>query len=234
MKFFRSYIPIIMLVLVLATGGFLFSADAQVEVGDVGPWLALQDFSAVEIPDEFNVGENLKWGAKALFSHKDVKEIVPVSAYKREDVCNEDLNRQPAIISAEIGALVFHIQSLIDEATKTTATAVWSQSLKEACDLDWMELGNVDTGIQFGDTMTWKVNNSALSLQQTFLPLLTHLSKQGSNDYILTVGHLNNVDVAPTSEYWWRCRDDRPPTQNSVCRATLAASPYKQHKNLVR
>ena len=232
MKFFRSYIPIFRLVLVLAAGGFLLPADAQDYAGEVLPWLALQDFSGVEIPDEFNVGENVEWGVKAFFSHKDVKEIVPVSAYKREDVCNEDPNHQAATISAEIGALVFHIQSLSDEATKPTATAVWSQSLKEVCDLvDWE---SVDTEIQFADTMTWKVNNSALSLQHTFLPLLTHLSKQGSNDYILTVGHLKNVDVSPTSEYWWRCRVDQSPSQNSVCRATLAASPYKQHKNLVR
>ena len=234
MKSFRSYIPILRLVLVLAAAGFLFPAAAHDDAVEEAPWLALQDFSAVEIPDEFNVGEKFKWGAKALFSHKDVKEIVPVSAYKLEDVCNEDPNRQPTTTSAEIGTLVFHIQSSIDEATKTTATAVWSQSLKEACELDWVESGNVDTVTQFGDTMTWKVNNSALGLQRTFLPLLTHLSKQGSNDYILTVGQLNNVDVAPTSEYWWRCRVDHLPAQNSVCRATLAASPYKQHKNIAR
>ena len=229
MKFFRSYIPILRLVLVLAAGGILFPAAAQDDVVEEVPRLDLEDFSAVEIPDEFNFEENFKWGAKVLFSHKDVKEIVPVSAYKRKDVCSEELNQQPAVANTEVGALVLLFQRLIDETAMPTATVVWNQSLEEACNLDAAEWLVVDTGNQSDSTRVWDINNSEL-----FLPLATHLSKQGSNDYILTVGHLNNVDVAPTSEYWWRCRDDRPPTQNSVCRATLAASPYKQHKNLVR
>ena len=229
MKFFRSYIPILRLVLVLVAVGLLFPANAQDDAGEVVPRLDIEDFSAVEIPDEFNFGENFKWGAKALFSHKDVKEIVPVSAYKRKDVCSEDLNQQPVAANAEVGALVLLFQRLIDETAMPTATAVWSQSLEEACNLDVGEWLVVDTGNQSDNTKVWDINNSEL-----FLPLATHLSNQGSNDFILTVGQLNNVAVDPTSEYWWRCRDDRPPSQNSVCRATLAASPYKQHKNLVR
>ena len=230
MNFFRSYIPILGLVLVLAAGGFLFPANAQVEVGDVAPWLALQDFYAVEIPDEFNVGENVEWGVKALFSHKDVKEIVPVSAYKREDICSANPNQWYGAASAEPGALVLHVEEgSSDEEAIVNAFALWIQSLKEACNLvaGYWEIG--DLGDQSDNTKVWDINNSAL-----FLPLLTHLSNQGSNDFILTVGQLSNVDVDPTSEYWWRCRDDQPPSQNSVCRATLAASPYKQHKNLVR
>ena len=233
MKFFRSYIPIFRLVLVLAAGGFLFPANAQVEVGDVAPWLALQDFSAVEIPDEFSVSDKFKWGAKALFSHKDVKEIVPVFAYKRKDICSGYSNQLPVAASAEPGALVLHVEGSSDEEAIATAFAVWIQSLTEACNLvvewgseDW---GSVDLGDQSEKSKVLDINNIA-----PFLPLLTHLSNQDSTDFILTVGHLNDVDVDPTSEYWWRCRDDRPPTQNSVCRATLAASPYNQHKNLVR
>ena len=232
MNFFRSYIPILGLVLVLAAGGFLFPANAQVEVGevvDVAPWLALQDFYAVEIPDEFNVGENVEWGLKAFFSHKDVKEIVPVSAYKRKDICSANPNQWHGAASAEPGALVLHVEGSSDEEAIVNAFAVWIQSLTEACDVggEYWEIGDMDD--LSDNSKVWEVNNSTL-----FLPLLNHLSNQGSKDFILTVGQQNYVDVDPTSEYWWRCRDDRPPTQNSVCRATLAASPYKQHKNLVR
>ena len=230
MKFLRGYIPIFSLGLILAAGGFLFPAEAQDDAGYSVPWLALQDFSAVEIPDEFNVGENFKWGAKALFSHKDVKEIVPISAYKREDICSGNLNQWPVAASADPGALVLHVEEgSSDEEAIVNAFAFWIQSLKEACKLvaGYWEIG--DLGDQSDNTKVWDINNSAL-----FLPLLTHLSNQGSNDFILTVGQLNNVDVDPTSEYWWRCRDDQPPSQNSVCRATLAVSPYKQHRNLVR
>ncbi len=229
MKFFRSYIPVFKFFLVLVTGGFLFSADAQDDALEVVPRLDLEDFSAVEIPDEFNFGENFIWGAKALFSHKDAKEIVPVSAYKRKDVCSEDPNQQPAAANAEVGALVLLFQRIIDETAMPTATAVWSQSLEEACNLDVGEWPVVDIGNQSDNTKVWDINKSEL-----FLPLATHLSNQGSNEFILTVGQLNNVAVDPTREYWWRCRDDQPPSQNSVCRATLALSPYKQHRDLIR
>ena len=229
MKFFRSYIPVFKFVLVLVAGGFLFSADAQDDAVEVVPRLDLEDFSAVEIPDEFNFGENFIWGAKALFSHKDAKEIVPVSAYKRKDVCSEDPNQQPAAANAEVGALVLLFQRIIDETAMPTATAVWSQSLEEACNLDVGEWPVVDIGNQSDNTKVWDINKSEL-----FLPLAIHLSNQGSNDFILTVGQLNNVAVDPTREYWWRCRDDQPPSQNSVCRATLALSPYKQHRDLIR
>ena len=229
MKFFRSNIPILRLVLVLAAGGFLFPAEAQDDAGYSVPWLALQDFSAVEIPDEFNVGDKFKWGAKALFSHKDVKEIVPVFAYKREDICSGNPNQWPVAASAEPGALVLHVEGSNDEEAIATAFAVWIQSLTEACNLVVEDWGYVDLGDQSEKAKVLDINNLA-----PFFPLLTHLSNKDSTDFILTVGHLNVVDVDPTSEYWWRCRDDRPPTQNSVCRATLAASPYNQHKNLVR
>ena len=229
MNIFRSYISILRLVLVLAAGGLLFPAEAQDDAGYFEPWLALQDFSAVEIPDEFNVGENVEWGVKALFSHKDVKEIVPVSAYKREDICSENPNQRPVAASAEPGAVVLHVEGSNDEEAIATAFAVWIQSLTEACNLVVEDWGYVDLGDQSENTIVLDINNLA-----PFWPLLTNLRNTDSTDFILTVGHLNNVDVDPTSEYWWRCRDDRPPAQNSVCRATLAASPYNQHKNLVR
>ncbi len=227
MNLFRIYISIFRVVLVFAAGGFLFPANAQ-NYGEVNvPQLNLQNFSAVEIPEKFSFGENVIWGAKALFSHKDVKVMVPVSAYKREDVCNETLfPHPPAAFSAGIGTLVFQSTSL-SEVPGTDVTAVWNRSLEAAC--EWLQsFENEASNSQSGNLILEHVP------EDIFSPLLEHLKDQGLDDYILTAGNPLSFKVAPTGEYWWKCRDDSPPTKNSVCQATLRASPYKQHKELVQ
>lgn len=229
MNLFRIYISIFRVALVFAAGGFLFPANAQ-NYGEVNvPQLNLQNFSAVEIPENFSFGENVIWGAKTLFSHKDVKVMVPVSAYKREDVCNETLFRhQPVAVSAGIGMLVLQSAILSGEVPGTDVTAVWSRSLEEAC--EWLQSPeSVALNFQSGGLIVEKAP------EEVFSAFLEHLKDQGLDDYILvTADNPLSFKVAPTGEYWWKCRDDSPPTKNSVCQATLSASPYKQHRELVQ
>lgn len=223
MMFFRSCTHVFRLALVFIVCAMPIPATAQgqaIEEAPLSPlenWLALEDFSDVEIPSKFGFQKNFTWGAKALFSHKDVKEIVPVSAYMRNVVCD---NENQNYTSKLMGALVF----IVDKSShKNTANAFWSDSLSGICSLD-------SNDPKFLDNLEF-VDNSGV-----YSSLIDHLSglESESNQFIFTVGNLqrNNKVIEPSSEYWLRCRDDQPPAFNSVCQATLAVSPYRQHKIL--
>ncbi len=224
----RGFFHVFGYMLAFSGSGLSFSAAAQ--DAPPTPMLNPHEFSAVAIPDNFDVSDYIAWGAKALLNHSDLKEIVPVFGYRSSDVCNRD-NGGLALNLPDAGPGAL----LLDVEEPKSGRAVWFNALEDVC------IPGENKG---SDNMIWNTSDNANSLSWEYVAakigkdLLTKSQQTiGENaqpeHYILTVGHLPGV--TEVGSYWWICNTERPPTvNNSACHVTLSASPYIQHRSLLQ
>ena len=221
MVFFRSYFHVFGLLLVFLVCGFSF-ADKTQHTEDPFPVLNLKNFAAVEMPDKFSVLDNFSWGAKALFSHADAKTIVPVFAYNLADVCGINF------LKIGMPRLFFHFEM---SDGNLRGTAVWGNSLKEFCFAS-DELVQNESG-ELLDGISWNVGDSMQKWETVAAAIADDLALENSGDFILTIYDIKKIK--PVRDYWLMCNTKQKPSpKNSICYATLKASPYKQHKDLTR
>ena len=221
---YRSFFCVLGSILAFSGSALSFSAAAQ----DVAPTPMLnpQEFSAVVIPDNFNVAEHITWGARALVNHSDLKEIVPVFGYRSSDVCNHDnsdllLN----LPDPKPGALFFDVEG------SESGRAVWLNSLEDVCNANEYN-GNISWNITSDNTdpSAWEyaaaqIGNDLL-IESNQSPFVNAQPKH----FILTIGHLPGV--IELGSYWWICNSESALTEdNTACYVTLSASPYRQHRN---
>lgn len=224
----RSFFHVLGAILALSGSGFPFSTVAQDTTPT--PMLNPEEFSAVAIPDNFNVVDHITWGAKALVNHSDLKEIIPVFGYRSSDVCSRDNSESvSALPDPKPGAL------LLDVEKPGSGRAIWFSSLEDVCN----PRENEDS-----DNISWNtsVNTNPLAWEYAAAQIGNDLLKDSKRSgdgkaqpqhFILTIGHL--PDVTEMGSYWWICNIERSPTaNNSACYDTLSASPYIQHRNLLQ
>ena len=196
----------------------------------------VNQFSEVLIPSKFGVAENLIWGAKALFNHPDIKEIVPVYAYSPDIVCDRKISKE-----SKDGVMIFrvNVETLEDNGHLASGKASWESSLEVACrNVDSNSSNNVssrDYPIKWNsediNTESWAIAAAKTAGNLAMIRTETDNTEGLSNDFILTIGRLPNVK--PTGEFWWMCNDGEIPKFDTICYDTLAVSPYTQHKILV-
>lgn len=206
------------LVLVLVIGEILLSADIESQSQYQWPELKLDEFASVEYPDQFSITDNLIWGTKAIFNHKDVANIVPVYAYERSRICADEQLEE--IVG--LGALEFHVRhNGTNEATEVEVTTAWNNSWSGICSVQ-----NSKDSKSFVSIDVEGANQSVRS--EVARDLIETSQVTDSADYVLMYGNLPSVD--PVRHYWFQCNDDRAAAQEpiSICDETLLLSAHSQ------
>ncbi len=236
-------------ILALVINGFVQPVIAQ----DKLPVLNLGDFASVAIPSEFSFTDNLTWGFKTLLNHEDIKEIVPVTAYKYSDICpvlNEvsDVSRSVvfqikrtenspetaafwnysrAICSKSLMSENLEDLQIMPDATKSGEGEHVSYKLVSPNGFDMTSLANNFQVVEFKNAEakegTW---------QHVAKEVADKLLDNGdTTNFVLTVGEAPG-NSEPVDKFWLLCNDRDSPSQNSVCQTILAHSPYKRHRLL--
>ena len=185
---YRSFFHVLGSVVALSASGLSFSADAQM--------LNPQEFSAVEIPDNFDVGEHITWGAKALINHSDLKEIVPVFGYRSSDVCEQFVS---SFHDSELGTSLPGALLLYPEEGR----AVWLDSLDAACEDQSDDQISWNYSASSPDPLAWEAAAAQIGgdlLEQQYF------DSTPQPEFILTIGHLPGV--TEVGSYWWRCNTE--------------------------
>lgn len=200
------------------------------------------EFTSVAATADFNIWDEIIWTIRLMFNKPAFGELVVLYGYPLENVCQEESGLKEAslrlkrhggfimqaaetLAQANDPAVAFNVQ----EYEKYTDDGVESEFelaglLADICRYE--KTGDLLTMIK-SDSVGWmSVDQSGISKQ-----LATDLYGISSKQRVLlTASPVLELDEA--TQVWARCNVRNPDTLGSVCKATLAASPYASHQEL--
>jgi len=191
-------------------------------------------FSEVIFPSEFGIAENLIWGSKLVFSHPDLKEIIPGYAFKSEDLC--ELENRPSDVP---GLLI------IDGDANNVYAPTGQNSVDNFCDhygdstdgannLSTQNFIN-STRIEDSSRLIERILQTEEILHTEEILKTTNSESPLSITWILT--HTAISDIDPVVAFWWKCNNNLNANAiipNSICHEVLSHSPFTIHRRLVQ